>query len=246
MSNNAEILSAKEVTVCFGGLVAVDHVDLHLNRGEIIGLIGANGAGKTTLFNAITGFVQLTSGSITIDGKTYTKPVPHTMCKNGIGRTYQVCQPFGRQTALQNVMVGAFLHHPRFYEARNLAEEILERLDLEKYRDTMGKDMSLIQLKRLELARALATEPKVLLLDEVMAGLNNAECEEVMDIIRGIREQGISIVVVEHVMKAVMGLSERIYVLNQGHLIAEGTPAEVSQNPDVIKSYLGESKHVRH
>lgn len=143
-------------------------------------------------------------------------------------------------------MVSSFLHNPKESVAREKARAILEKVNLTKFENTLGADMSLIQLKRLELARALGTEPKVLLLDEVMAGLNNSECAEVMDLIRSIRDDGVSIVIVEHVMKAVMGLSERIYVLNQGKLIAEGTPQEISENPLVLKSYLGERKHATH
>lgn len=240
------ILSANNITVRFGGLVAVDNVSIEIGKGEIVGLIGANGAGKTTLFNAISGVIPPTEGTITIDGQVITKPVAHHMCKLGIGRTYQVCQPFARQTALENVMVSAFLRNPKESVAREKAKAILEKTGLLKFENTLGKDMSLIQLKRLELARALGTEPKVLLLDEVMAGLNNTECGEVMELIRSIRDDGVSIVIVEHVMKAVMGLSERIYVLNQGKLIAEGTPQEVSENPLVLKSYLGEGKHATH
>ena len=247
MSKTKEaILSANNITVRFGGLVAVDNVSIEIGKGEIVGLIGANGAGKTTLFNAISGVIPPTEGTITIDGQEITKPVAHHMCKLGIGRTYQVCQPFARQTALENVMVSAFLRNPKESVAREKAKAILEKTGLLKFENTLGKDMSLIQLKRLELARALGTEPKVLLLDEVMAGLNNTECGEVMELIRSIRDDGVSIVIVEHVMKAVMGLSERIYVLNQGKLIAEGTPQEVSENPLVLKSYLGEGKHATH
>lgn len=247
MENKRDVvLSAEHITVRFGGLVAVNDVSVEIGRKEIVGLIGANGAGKTTFFNAISGVIPPTEGTITIDGTKVEHPVSYKMCRLGIGRTYQVCQPFAKQTALENVMVSSFLHNPKESVAREKARAILEKVNLTKFENTLGADMSLIQLKRLELARALGTEPKVLLLDEVMAGLNNSECAEVMDLIRSIRDDGVSIVIVEHVMKAVMGLSERIYVLNQGKLIAEGTPQEISENPLVLKSYLGERKHATH
>lgn len=239
-------MTAKDITVTFGGLVAVDNVTVEVKSGEIVGLIGPNGAGKTTLFNAITGLLQPTSGSITVGENKTTKPTAHHMCKLGIGRTFQVCQPFSNQTVLQNVMVAAFLHNPKAVTAREKSLEIINRLGLGDKVNVLSSELTLIQLKRLELARALATEPKVLLLDEVMAGLNNTEGDEVMERIRNIRNSGVSIIVVEHVMRAIMSLSDRIYVLNQGKLIAQGSPKEISENPDVIKSYLGEKRHAGH
>ena len=168
------------------------------------------------------------------------------MCRLGIGRTYQICQPFSKLTVLENTIVGAFLHTGNTKLAEKEAEGILELVGLEKLKDMEGGDLSLPQLKRMEVARALATKPKILLLDEVMAGLNPTECQRFMQLVRVIRDTGISIIIIEHVMRAIMNLSNRIYVLNQGYLIAEGTPEETSKNPEVIKSYLGESRHARH
>ena len=246
MTERKIILDAKGLTKRYGGLVAVNDVSIHLYEGEILGLIGANGAGKTTFFNMISGVQPMTAGELYFDGKRIPKPAAHQMCKLGIGRTYQICQPFSNLTVLENTMVGAFMRDSSAKVAAKEAEEILELVGLSKLKDTVGRDLSLPQLKRMEVARALATKPTVLLLDEVMAGLNPTECQEFMELIRRIRDTGISIIIIEHVMRAIMSLSERIYVLNQGCKIAEGTPEEISNNPDVIKSYLGESRHARH
>jgi len=246
MSERKMLLDAREVTKRYGGLVAVDHVSINLMEGEILGLIGANGAGKTTFFNMISGVQTMTSGEIYFEGKLIKAPKSHEMCKLGIGRTYQICQPFSNLTVLENTMVGAFLKNSNADVARKESEKVLEMLGMAHLKDTVGKDLSLPQLKRMEIARALATQPKVLLLDEVMAGLNPAECEKVMQMVLDIRDSGISIIMIEHIMKAIMSISDRIYVLNQGKKIAEGKPLEVSQNPEVIKSYLGESRHARH
>ena len=246
MSERKMLLDARDITKRYGGLVAVDHVSINLMEGEILGLIGANGAGKTTFFNMISGVQTMTGGEIYFEGKLIKNPKSHEMCKLGIGRTYQICQPFSNLTVLENTMVGAFLKNSNATVARKESEAVLEMVGMAHLKDTVGKDLSLPQLKRMEVARALATKPKVLLLDEVMAGLNPAECEKVMQMVLDIRDSGISIIMIEHIMKAIMNVSDRIYVLNQGKKIAEGTPLEVSRNPEVIKSYLGESRHARH
>ncbi|HWQ77777.1 MAG TPA: ABC transporter ATP-binding protein [Anaerovoracaceae bacterium] len=238
-----KILYTEGIVKKFGGLVAVDSIDLYLKKNEIIGLIGANGAGKTTLFNMISGVLPPTSGKIFYKDKQIQGLKPFKVCKLGIGRTYQITQPFRALTVLENAMVGALLRHSNVSDARKKAEEILEFVGLDHKKDVQGDDLNLPELKRMELAKALATEPDVLLLDEVMAGLNPTECGKVVELIKKIRESGISLIVIEHVMKAVMSLSERIYVLNQGKLIAEGTPEEITYNPEVIKSYLGEKKY---
>lgn len=240
------ILAADHMTMRFGGLTAVDDVSISLNSGEILGLIGANGAGKTTFFNMISGVLKPSEGTIRFCGKTITKPEAHLMAKMGIGRTYQICQPFTTMTVLENTMVGALLHTSNVDKARKKAGEVLEQIGLADKMSIPGMSLTLPERKRMEVARALATDPKVLLLDEVMAGLNPTECENVIAMIRGINARGVSIIIIEHVMRAIMNLSDRIYVLNQGKLIAEGTPREITENPAVIKSYLGESKHAQH
>jgi branched-chain amino acid transport system ATP-binding protein len=237
------VLKADNIVKVFGGLRAINDASLYLNKGEILGLIGPNGAGKTTMFNMISGVLPLTSGTITVHGKQIKKPKSFKMTAFGIGRTYQIVQPFMNLTVAENVMVGAFLNTRDSKVAKDEAMEVLEFLDLADKADMMGNNLTLMDLKRMEVARAMATKPSILLLDEVMAGLNPVGCEQVMEMIRVIHGTGISIVIIEHVMKAVMGLCERIYVLNHGKMIAEGTPSEISGNEAVIESYLGVRKH---
>ena len=236
------ILEGKQVTKRFGGLVAVDHVDIALKKHEILGLIGPNGAGKTTLFNMISGTMPMTEGELYYHGERIPAPKADAMCKMGIGRTYQICQPFSNLTVLENVMVGAFVRHSRTKDAREAAYEVLKRVGMADRADAGGAGLTLPELKRMEVARALATEPDVLLLDEVIAGLNPSEVDKIMDLIRDIRDGGMSIIIIEHVMKAIMNLSDRIVVINQGKKIAEGLPAEIAANEEVIESYLGGGK----
>ncbi len=239
MSTAKTILTVKDITKKFGGLTAVNSVNMYVNKGEIVGLIGANGAGKTTLFNMIAGAFPPTSGKIIFNGKEIQGLPPHKICKLRIGRTYQIVQPFRNLSLIENVMVGSLLRHSNVNEAKAKAEAVCELVGLKDKMYSSGGALTLGELKRLELARALATEPELLLLDEVMAGLNPSENAEVVELIREIRNTGVTIVVIEHVMKAIMSLSDRIYVLNQGVCIAEGSPSEVSSNPEVIRSYLG-------
>lgn len=239
MEESKIVLKADHITKTFGGLKAIDNASLYLKQDEILGLIGPNGAGKTTMFNMISGTLPLTSGTITVNGEVISKPTANVMCSKGIGRTYQIVQPFSNLTVIENTMVGAFCHTGNTEVAYNEAMEVLKFLDLDKKANVQGRDLALIDMKRMEVARALATKPTILLLDEVMAGLNPTGREQVMEMIQEIRRKHISIIMIEHIMRAVMGLSHRIYVLSQGQMIAEGTPDEIANNPIVIESYLG-------
>jgi branched-chain amino acid transport system ATP-binding protein len=236
---NERLLSVEGVTKKFGGLVAVDNSSLYVAKNETVGLIGSNGAGKTTLFNVIAGDLTPTSGKVVYKDSEIQFLLPHRICRMGITRTYQIVKPFTELTVLENVMVGAFLRSSKTSEVRDRALEVLKVVGLIERRNIVGKDLNLPQLKRLELARALATQPTLLMLDEVMAGLNPVESAKVIELVRSICAQGITLLIIEHVMKAIMTLSNRIYVMNQGKVIAEGKPEEVVHNPDVIKSYLG-------
>jgi branched-chain amino acid transport system ATP-binding protein len=238
-----KLLSVEHVTMKFSGLVAVNDADLSIDEGEVVGLIGTNGAGKTTLFNVVAGDLKPTAGKVIYRGREIQSLPPHRICRLGITRTYQIVKPFTELTVLENVMVGAFLHTARTGEVRDRAVAVLERVGLADLRNVVGKDLNLPQLKRLELARALATQPQLLMLDEVMAGLNPVESAKMIALVRSIGAQGVTLLVIEHVMKAIMSLSDRVYVMNEGKVIAEGTPEEVVRNPDVVKSYLGARAH---
>lgn len=240
------ILEARHVTKKFGGLTANEDVSIHLDRGEILGMIGANGAGKTTMFNMLSGALPVTSGEILFKGQQIQSKQPNAICKLGIGRTYQLVQPFTNLTVRENVMVGAFLRYPRLHDAEKKADEVLKFTGLYDLRDVGGNNLPLTQLKRMEVAKALATEPEVLLLDEVTAGVNPKEHPAFMKLVRDIRDSGISIIIIAHVMRVIMNISDRMYVLNQGKLIAEGTPDQVAVNPLVIQSYFGEKRHAEH
>lgn len=237
------ILDVRHVTKKFGGLVANEDVSIHLNKGEILGLIGANGAGKTTLFNMLSGALPVSSGEIVFKGTRIQNRPANAVCRLGIGRTYQLVQPFTNLSVLDNVMVGAFLRYPKYELARKKAEEVLRFTQLYDIRDVAGSQLTLTQMKRMEVAKALATEPEILLLDEVTAGVNPKEHPAFMKLVTDIRDSGVSIIIIEHVMRVIMNISDRMYVLNQGRLIAEGTPKEVSEDPAVISSYFGEKKH---
>jgi len=237
------ILEAKNVTKRFGGLLANEDVSIHLNRGEILGMIGANGAGKTTMFNMLSGSLPVTSGKILFKGQEIQGKSSNAICKLGIGRTYQIAQPFTTLTVKENVMVGAFLRYPKLHDAEKKADEVLKFTGLYDVRDVRGNNLTLTQMKRMEVAKALATEPEVLLLDEVTAGVNPKEHPAFMQLVRDIRDSGVSVIIIEHVMRVIMNISDRMYVLNQGKLIAEGTPKEVAENPLVIESYFGEKRY---
>jgi branched-chain amino acid transport system ATP-binding protein len=228
----------------FGGLMAVRNLEFEVEQGEIIGLIGPNGSGKTTSLNLITGFLKPDSGTITFRGENVTGLPRYRTCQKGIARTFQLIKPFLDFTALQNVTVGRVYGREPIRSLKVAAEEsreILEWVGLLGKAEVMAKDLTLMERKRLELARALAARPQLLLLDELMAGLNPGEAEGAMQLIRQIRDSRITIVVVEHIVKAILGLSDRIIVLNMGEKIAEGPPQEIVHNPQVIEVYLGKT-----
>ena len=235
------LLETKNVTKRFGGLTAVNEVNIRVEKGQIVGIIGPNGAGKTTLFNCIAGAFPPTSGEILLEGQQISGKKPYQTCGLGISRTFQVVKPFAQKTVLYNVMVGAFAKTNVPGHAREKALEVLDFLQLSPKKDIAAKNLTLPDRKRLELARALATEPKILLLDEVMAGLRPSEIGDMIKLIGKIRDSGVTILVVEHLMQAIMSLSDNIFVLNFGELIAQGTPAEIASNDEVIKAYLGDA-----
>jgi branched-chain amino acid transport system ATP-binding protein len=237
------LLEGQGVTKYFGGLVAVSNVDFHVDQGEIMGLIGPNGAGKTTLFNLISAAFPLSSGEIRFKGQKLNGLKPHQICKMGVSRTFQETKVFGNMPVLQNVLVGAFFGAPVRVVGADAAREAakaLELVGLSAMSETPIQDLTLVNQKRVEVARALATKPELLLLDELMAGLNPAEVSEAMELVNRIRDTGITIFMVEHVMKAIMGICERIIVLHHGEKICEGTPQEIATNKKVIDIYLGE------
>ena len=234
------MLELRHLSKTFGGLRAVDDVSLTLAEGSIAALIGPNGAGKTTLFALMTGFHPPSGGSVHFLGHDVTGEKPFRIARAGMVRTFQIVQPFAGQTVRENIAVGAHLHIADRAAALAKAEEVARRVGLADRLDRDAADLTVAGRKRLEVARALATEPKLLLLDEVMAGLNPSEIRDVIPVIRAIRDSGITILLIEHVMQAVMELGERAWVLNQGRLIAEGAPRGLAADPVVIEAYLGQ------
>jgi branched-chain amino acid transport system ATP-binding protein len=240
------ILEGQGVNKYFGGLAAVSHVDFHVDQGEIMGLIGPNGAGKTTLFNLISAALPLSSGEIRFKGNKLNGLKPHQICRMGIARTFQETKVFANMSVFQNALVGAFFGSPKRVSAADAAREAsqaLEFMGLSAMSATPIKDLTLVNQKRTELARALATKPELLLLDELMAGLDSTEVSEAMELVRKIRDTGITIFMVEHVMKAIMGICNHVMVLHHGEKIAEGTCNEISCDKKVIDVYLGEETH---
>jgi branched-chain amino acid transport system ATP-binding protein len=236
------LLEIREVSKRFGGLAALTGVSYSVNKGEILGLIGPNGAGKTTLFNVVNGFYPPSKGEVLFKGERISHLQPYQICKFGIGRTFQVVRPLQRMTVLDNVIASAFLRAKNKEEAKEMALEALRFTGLYEDKDLISKGLPLGKRKKLEITRALATKPEMLLLDESFAGLNPSEQNELIDIIRQIRAKGITIMIIEHHMKVIMSLSDRVVVLNYGQKIAEGTPKEIGSNPLVIEAYLGDAE----
>lgn len=237
----AEALVIRGLNKRFGGLHAVQDVDFHVNENETLALIGPNGAGKTTTFNLIMGFHRPDTGSVTAFGRQIAGLRPHQVCTHGLARTFQVAKPFGGMTVLANVMTGAFLRHRNPQAARVKAREAIEFVGLSAVEAMPARDLGTIDQRRLEMARALATDPKLLLLDEVMAGLNPSEIDQAVALVKKLADRGLTIVIVEHVMRAIMAVAKRIVVLDHGQKIAEGGPKEITENPEVIRAYLGSS-----
>jgi branched-chain amino acid transport system ATP-binding protein len=237
------MLKVERVSKYFGGLAAIRDVSFDIQEGEILGLIGPNGAGKTTLFNVVNGFYKPSKGEVFFKDKNISGLKPHQICKLGVARTFQVVKPLQRMSVLDNVIASAFLRVESKARAEEIADEALKFTGLYNDRNLISKGLPLGKRKKLEIARALATQPELLLLDESFAGLNHSELNESIEIIKKIKARGITIMIIEHHMKVIMSISDRIVVINYGEKIAEGTPHEIGNNPLVIEAYLGEAQH---
>jgi branched-chain amino acid transport system ATP-binding protein len=237
------VLKVNNLVKSFGGLQVTKNVSFELKEGEIFGIIGPNGAGKTTLFNQIFGFIKPDSGTITFKGHSIGKKSPKDICRLGIGRTFQVAQPFPKMSVLENVMVGSLLRTKSINQAKEKAKEVLDFVQLNVHYDTPSSNLTISDRKRLEVAKALATEPELILLDEVMAGLNQTGVKEFINLIFELKKRGTGVLIIEHIMEAMMTLSDRILVLNYGEEVLTGNPEEVANNPKVIEAYLGDEIH---
>lgn len=244
MTTGSVILSVENVSKRFGGLLALNKVNMSVQEGQIFGIIGPNGAGKTTLFNAINGVFPPTEGRIKFRGEDVTGLQPFDMSKRGLARTYQVVRPLTELTVRENVTVGACFGRENLplEKAEKVADEVIDFVGLSDRRNMLSGKLNVAQKKRLEMARALAARPVLILLDEVLAGLNPQEVHDMLAVVRKIREQGVTIIMIEHLMHAVMNLSDRVFVLDYGAPIAEGTPQEITNHPKVIEAYLGDPK----
>jgi len=234
------LLEVSGMTKQFGGLRAIDSLDLTIEKGQILGLIGPNGAGKSTAFNCIAGVFAPTEGVITFNNEKINGQKPWNLCKKGLARTFQIVKPFASKSVLYNVMVASFATTNSRTVAEEKAIKILESLSFADKKDILSGNLTIADRKRLEIARALATEPQLLLLDEVMAGLRPNEVDDMVEVLKKIRDEGTTIFVIEHIMRAIMALSDRIVVIQFGKKIAEGTPNEIANNENVIKAYLGD------
>ncbi len=234
------LFELKNLVKHFGGLAAVDNVSFQVEKGEIFGLIGPNGSGKTTIFNCISNYFPVTGGNIYFKGQDITGLKTNKICKAGIGRTFQVVKPLGRLSVLDNVIAAAFSKAKNKHEAVDIAMETLEFCGLMHRKDIIAKSLPIGERKRLEITRAMATNPELLLLDETAAGLTPTEVDVAIELIKKIRDKGVTIIIVEHIMKVIMTISDRIHAINFGQTIAHGTPDEVSNNEAVIKAYLGD------
>jgi branched-chain amino acid transport system ATP-binding protein len=234
------ILEVRNLVKSFGGLRAVDDLSLTIEEGEILGLIGPNGAGKSTAFNCIAGVYPPSGGDVYFFGEKITNHKPWELCKKGLARTFQIVKPFASKTVLYNVMVGSYAHTATRAKAEEKALEVLEYIDLYNKKDSKAGSLTIADRKKLEIARALATEPKLLLLDEAMAGLRPTEVDGLVQIIKDLRDRGITVFVIEHIMRAIMALSDKIIVIHYGQKICAGAPKEVASDERVIKAYLGE------
>jgi len=234
------LLELRNISMDFGGLRAIDSLSLSIDEGQILGLIGPNGAGKSTAFNCVAGVYRPTSGEIWFDGANITGAKPWDLCRAGLARTFQIVKPFASKTVLYNVMVGAFARTDKTDEAEAIALDILKSLHLDHKKDFKSGALTIADRKRLEIARAMATKPKLLLLDEVMAGLRPTEVDEMIDVFRTVRDSGVTIFVIEHIMRAIMALSDELVVIQFGRKISEGKPEAVAKDENVIKAYLGD------
>jgi branched-chain amino acid transport system ATP-binding protein len=234
------LLELRNISMDFGGLRAIDSLSLSIDEGQILGLIGPNGAGKSTAFNCVAGVYRPTSGEIWFDGANITGAKPWDLCRAGLARTFQIVKPFASKTVLYNVMVGAFARTDSTDEAEAIALDVLKSLHLEHKKDFKSGALTIADRKRLEIARAMATKPKLLLLDEVMAGLRPTEVDEMIDVFRAVRDSGVTIFVIEHIMRAIMALSDELVVIQFGRKISEGKPEAVAKDENVIKAYLGD------
>jgi branched-chain amino acid transport system ATP-binding protein len=239
---SAPLLEVRNVTRRFGGLTAVSGVSVSVNPGELVGLIGPNGAGKSTLFNLIAGAMPPSEGAIVFQGEDVTRLPATARCARGVARTFQVVRSFDSMSVIDNIIVGALVRHPGAAAARNKAYEVLHFAGLDARAGALASDLTPPEKRRLEVARALATEPKLLLLDEVMTGLTPAEAQRGVELVRRVRDTGVTILMVEHVMEIVMPLVDRAVVLDLGKVLSEGKPAEVAADPKVISAYLGERR----